>query len=169
MFEDLAGKVAVVTGGARGLGLSMGRALARHGVRVGLVDLLDDVHASAAALAEELGVESVGATADVTSADDVAAAFARVSETLGSPALLVNAAGITVWEDSLDVTRGVVAPRDRHQPHRHVPVLPSAWPRLPRRRPRWRDRERLVDVGPGRQRPAAPDLLQRLQGRRSTS
>ena len=104
MFEDLAGKVAVVTGGARGLGLSMGRALARQGVRVGLVDLLDDVHASAAALAEDLGVESVGATADVTSADDVAAAFAHVSETLGSPSLLVNAAGITVWEDSLDVT-----------------------------------------------------------------
>ena len=40
MFEDLAGRVAVVTGGARGLGLSMARALARHGVNVGLVDLL---------------------------------------------------------------------------------------------------------------------------------
>jgi sorbose reductase len=82
----------------------MGRALARHGVHVGLVDLLDDVHASAAALADDLGVESVGTAADVTSADDVAAAFAHVAETLGSPALLVNAAGITVWEDSLDVT-----------------------------------------------------------------
>ena len=104
MFEDLAGRVAVVTGGARGLGLSMARALARHGVGVGLVDLLDDVHASAKALADELGVESVGATADVTSADGVAAAFAHVADTLGSPALLVNAAGITVWEDSLDVT-----------------------------------------------------------------
>ena len=104
MFEDLAGRVAVVTGGARGLGLSMARALARHGVNVGLVDLLDDVHASAKALADELGVESVGTTADVTSADDVAAVFAHISETLGSPALLVNAAGITVWEDSLDVT-----------------------------------------------------------------
>src|SRR5512132_3019345 len=104
VFEDLAGRVAVVTGGARGLGLSMGRALARHGVRVGLVDLLDDVHASAEALADELGVDSVGTTADVTSADDVTAAFAHISETLGSPALLVNAAGITVWEDSLDVT-----------------------------------------------------------------
>ena len=104
MFEDLAGRVAVVTGGARGLGLSMGRALARHGVDVGLVDLLDDVEASAAALADDLGVESVGTTADVTSADEVAAAFAHVSATLGSPALLVNAAGITVWEDSLDVT-----------------------------------------------------------------
>jgi NAD(P)-dependent dehydrogenase (short-subunit alcohol dehydrogenase family) len=99
VFEDLEGKVAVVTGGARGLGLSMARALARHGVRIGLVDLLEEVEESAAALPD-----AVGATADVTSADDVAAAFARVSEQLGSPSLLVNAAGITVWEDSLDAT-----------------------------------------------------------------
>jgi NAD(P)-dependent dehydrogenase (short-subunit alcohol dehydrogenase family) len=99
VFEDLEGKVAVVTGGARGLGLSMARALARHGVRTGLVDLLEEVEESAAALPD-----AVGATADVTSADDVAAAFARVSEQLGSPSLLVNAAGITVWEDSLDAT-----------------------------------------------------------------
>jgi NAD(P)-dependent dehydrogenase (short-subunit alcohol dehydrogenase family) len=99
VFEDLEGKVAVVTGGARGLGLSMARALARHGVRIGLVDLLEEVEESAAALPD-----AVGTTADVTSADDVAAAFARVSEQLGNPSLLVNAAGITVWEDSLDAT-----------------------------------------------------------------
>jgi NAD(P)-dependent dehydrogenase (short-subunit alcohol dehydrogenase family) len=104
VFEDLEGQVAVITGGARGLGLSMGRALARHGVRIGLVDLLEDVHDSAAALSDELGVDSVGATADVTSAGDVAAAFARVGEALRSPSLLVNAAGITTWEDSLDAT-----------------------------------------------------------------
>jgi NAD(P)-dependent dehydrogenase (short-subunit alcohol dehydrogenase family) len=104
VFEDLEGQVAVITGGARGLGLSMGRALARHGVRLGLVDLLADVHDSAAALSEELGIETVGATADVTSAGDVAAAFARIAEALGSPSLLVNAAGITTWEDSLDAT-----------------------------------------------------------------
>jgi NAD(P)-dependent dehydrogenase (short-subunit alcohol dehydrogenase family) len=99
VFEDLEGKVAVVTGGARGLGLSMARALARHGVRIGLVDLLEEVEESAAALPD-----AVGTTADVTSADDVAAAFAHVSKQLGSPSLLVNAAGITVWEDSLDAT-----------------------------------------------------------------
>jgi NAD(P)-dependent dehydrogenase (short-subunit alcohol dehydrogenase family) len=104
VFDDLAGNAAVVTGGARGLGLSMARALARHGVRIGLVDLLDDVETSAAQLADELNVEAVGVQADVTSADDVAAAFARVSEALGSPSRLVNAAGITVWEDSLDVS-----------------------------------------------------------------
>src|SRR5215212_895520 len=77
----------------------MAGALARHGVRVGLVDRLDDVEASAATLPD-----AVGTTADVTSADDVAAAFAHVSGQLGSPSLLVNAAGITVWEDSLDAT-----------------------------------------------------------------
>jgi NAD(P)-dependent dehydrogenase (short-subunit alcohol dehydrogenase family) len=100
VFEDLAGKVAVVSGGARGLGLSMARALARHGVRVGLLDLLEEVEASAEALA----VDAVGVRADVTSAESVAAAFDRVAEVLGSPSLLVNAAGVTVWEDSLDVS-----------------------------------------------------------------
>jgi NAD(P)-dependent dehydrogenase (short-subunit alcohol dehydrogenase family) len=100
VFEDLAGKVAVVSGGARGLGLSMARALARHGVRVGLLDLLEEVEASA----EALGVDAVGVRADVTSAESVAAAFDRVAEVLGSPSLLVNAAGVTVWEDSLDVS-----------------------------------------------------------------
>jgi NAD(P)-dependent dehydrogenase (short-subunit alcohol dehydrogenase family) len=104
VFEDLAGRVAVVTGGARGLGHSMARALARQGVDVGLVDLLDQVHESARSVAADLGVRSVGATADVTSADEVAAAFARIGDELGSPSLLVNAAGITIWADSLDVT-----------------------------------------------------------------
>jgi NAD(P)-dependent dehydrogenase (short-subunit alcohol dehydrogenase family) len=104
VFEDLTGQVAVVTGGARGLGRSMASALARQGVHVGLLDQLDLVHESAAALAREHGVRSTGVTADVTSADEVAAAFAHVGAELGSPSLLINAAGITVWEDSLDVT-----------------------------------------------------------------
>jgi NAD(P)-dependent dehydrogenase (short-subunit alcohol dehydrogenase family) len=104
VFEDLTGQVAVVTGGARGLGRSMASALARQGVHVGLLDQLDLVHESAAGLAREHGVRSTGVTADVTSADEVAAAFAHVGAELGSPSLLINAAGITVWEDSLDVT-----------------------------------------------------------------
>jgi NAD(P)-dependent dehydrogenase (short-subunit alcohol dehydrogenase family) len=104
VFEDLAGQVAVVTGGARGLGLSMARALSRHGVRVALMDLLDDVQASARELATQTRADTMGVTADVTSADEVAQAFAGVAEALGSPSLLVNAAGVTVWEDSLDVS-----------------------------------------------------------------
>ena len=105
VFEDLDGRVAVVTGGARGLGLAMARALARQGVRPALLDLLPEVAESATTLQGETGVSSVGITVDVTDEQSVAAAFAEVERTLGSPSILVNAAGITVWEDSIDAPR----------------------------------------------------------------
>jgi len=105
VFADLAGRVAVVTGGARGLGLQMARALAEHGVLVGLLDLLPEVERSASVLAQERGVRSVGVVADVTDETRVAAAFAAVGQELGTPTLLVNAAGITIWGDSVDVDR----------------------------------------------------------------
>lgn len=105
MFEDLAGKVAVVTGGARGLGLQMARALAGAGVHVAVLDLLPDVSDSAAAITADHGVRSIGVQADVTDGASIAAAFDRVAAELGSPTLLVNAAGITVWEESVDASR----------------------------------------------------------------
>jgi NAD(P)-dependent dehydrogenase (short-subunit alcohol dehydrogenase family) len=102
VFEDLDGRVAVVTGGARGLGLTMARALARWGVRPALLDVLPEVADSAATLQAETGIASIGLTTDVTDEQSVAAAFAEVERALGSPSILVNAAGITVWEDSID-------------------------------------------------------------------
>jgi NAD(P)-dependent dehydrogenase (short-subunit alcohol dehydrogenase family) len=104
MLEDLNGQVAVVTGGARGIGFALAGALARLGVRVALVDLLDEVADSAAALAAA-GVQTLGLRVDVTSEDALAAAFAEVGGVLGSPTILVNAAGITTWEDSLEGTK----------------------------------------------------------------
>ncbi len=105
MYEDIAGRVAVVTGGARGLGLSMARALAEQGAAIALLDLLEDqVTASAAALAEDFGVASLGRAVDVTDAEAVGAAFQAVEAELGSPQILINAAGITVWGDSVEVT-----------------------------------------------------------------
>ena len=76
VFDDLAGKVVV---SARGLGFSMARALARQGVALSTCSTRS--RPSAARVAEESGVETVGVTADVTSHDDVAAALL-----LGSPA-----------------------------------------------------------------------------------
>ena len=104
MLEDLNGQVAVVTGGARGLGLSMAGALARLGVHVALLDMLADVTDSAKTLAAA-GVKTLGLRVDVTGEDALAAAFAEVSRELGSPTVLVNAAGITTWEDSLEGTK----------------------------------------------------------------
>ena len=104
MYEDLKGKIAVVTGGARGLGYQMAGALASHGVEIALLDLLPDVTDSAARLANTRLVRTVGIVADVTEADSVGGAVTAVSSSLGVPSILVNAAGITAWRDSLDVT-----------------------------------------------------------------
>jgi NAD(P)-dependent dehydrogenase (short-subunit alcohol dehydrogenase family) len=101
--SDLIGRVAVVTGGARGLGLSMATALARVGARIALMDLLDEVESSAARLAADYGVDTVGLRADVTSAESVAKAFEEAADKLGTPSILINAAGITIWGDSADL------------------------------------------------------------------
>jgi NAD(P)-dependent dehydrogenase (short-subunit alcohol dehydrogenase family) len=105
VFDDLEGQVAVITGGARGLGLSMAQALAKWGVKIGLLDVLPEVKNTAETVQRELGVESVGVVADVTDDGSVGAAFDDVNRTLGSPSILINAAGITVWEDSIDVSK----------------------------------------------------------------
>jgi NAD(P)-dependent dehydrogenase (short-subunit alcohol dehydrogenase family) len=103
MFSDLNGRTAVITGGARGLGFSIATALAAQGVHVALLDLLPAVRASAEQLAAEHGVRSVGITVDVTDAEAVEAAFSAAETELGAPSLLVTAAGITIWGDSVDV------------------------------------------------------------------
>lgn len=103
MYEDLKGKIAVVTGGARGLGYQMASALAAHGAEIALIDLLPEVTDSAVTLASTRAVRTVGIAADVTSADSINGAIAAVAGSLGTPSILVNAAGITAWGDSVDV------------------------------------------------------------------
>ncbi|WP_426738702.1 SDR family oxidoreductase [Plantibacter sp. 2H11-2] len=103
MFSDLHGRTAVITGGARGLGYSIASALAAQGVQVALLDLLPTVHESAERLASEYGVRTSAHTVDVTDATAVEAAFAAAEAELGAPSLLVTAAGITIWGDSVDV------------------------------------------------------------------
>lgn len=105
VFEDLEGQVAVITGGARGLGLSMAQALAKWRAKIALLDVLAEVKNSAETVQRDLDVESLGVVSDVTDDRSVATAFAEVGSTLGSPSILINAAGITVWEDSIDVSK----------------------------------------------------------------
>jgi NAD(P)-dependent dehydrogenase (short-subunit alcohol dehydrogenase family) len=105
VFEDLAGQVAVITGGARGLGLSMAQALGKWRVKIALLDILAEVKDSAETVQRDLEVESLGVVADVTDDRSVAAAFAEVGRRLGSPSILINAAGITLWEDSIETAK----------------------------------------------------------------
>jgi sorbose reductase len=92
---SLQGKVAVVTGGARGLGLEMMDAVAQAGADVVAVDLLgDQARTSAEQVGKERGVRSAGYGLDVTDPQAVDATFHEIEQRFGGIDVLVGAAGI---------------------------------------------------------------------------
>lgn len=80
--------VAVITGGASGLGAATARKLAAKGVKVALFDMNAE---KGEALASELG--GIFCKVDVTSEEQVDAAFAKSREALGQERILINCAG----------------------------------------------------------------------------
>ncbi len=91
----LAGRHAVVTGGAAGIGLATARSLARAGAAVSLLDLrAADARDAARALATETGAPVRGFGCDVAREPAVRQAFARAAGALGPVTVLVNNAGI---------------------------------------------------------------------------
>jgi NAD(P)-dependent dehydrogenase (short-subunit alcohol dehydrogenase family) len=89
--RSLHGKVAVVTGGGRGIGKALALALASEGCRVAIGDV--DA-ASAEAAATELGGDTVGLPLDVTDRPGFTAFLDEVERRLGPIDVLVNNAGI---------------------------------------------------------------------------
>jgi len=85
------GKVASVTGGARGQGEQIVRTLAREGCSVVIGDVLDE---PGKAVADDLGKSVVYTRLDVTDQSDWAAAVASATSTFGGLDILVNNAGI---------------------------------------------------------------------------
>jgi NAD(P)-dependent dehydrogenase (short-subunit alcohol dehydrogenase family) len=88
---DIKSAKAIVTGGASGLGRATAARLVAAGGRVAL---LDRPASAGADVAREMGARAVFTPADVTSADDVAAALAAACAHLGGVNILVNCAGI---------------------------------------------------------------------------
>jgi NAD(P)-dependent dehydrogenase (short-subunit alcohol dehydrogenase family) len=101
----LAGKVALVTGAAQGVGLGIALALASEGASIAVVDRNGSGAADAAAACRERGVQAEGFTADVADRDDAARAVDAVVDTFGGLQILVNNAhAFTLGIPLLDTT-----------------------------------------------------------------
>ena len=107
---DLTGKTAIVTGGSRGLGYGMARALAQAGSNVVVVSRKEAEAAAAAPEIEKAAREAgstaraVGFATDVTSIPGIDYMVARAVEEFGRLDILVNNAGVALTSKALDVT-----------------------------------------------------------------
>lgn len=106
------GRVAVITGGARGFGLAFGRALIESGAHVVLLDI-DAAEGEAAVEAlRSAGDEITFATCDVADEMQVEAVFAEIADRLGGIDILINNAGLHSLEYGMQWARlGVPALR----------------------------------------------------------
>ncbi len=100
----LAGKIAIVTGGASGIGLAISQRFAREGAAVAVWDINE---AGAQRAADELvavGGKAIGCAVDVSNRAQIEAATNRVRAEFGPISILVNNAGISNYISFLDMT-----------------------------------------------------------------
>jgi 3-oxoacyl-[acyl-carrier protein] reductase len=88
-------RVAIVTGAARGIGAATALRLAADGLAVAVVDLEETAAKATVDAIEAAGGRGLAVGADVSDAEQVEAAVARVAAELGAPTVLVNNAGVT--------------------------------------------------------------------------
>ncbi len=100
----LDGKVALVTGGSRGIGAALAVAVAEAGADVAITAREPDLAERALVRLRSLGVRAVATDTDVTDPQQAAAMVASVTDELGPIDVLVNNAGISLGSPALDVT-----------------------------------------------------------------
>ena len=93
--------IALVTGGAQGIGYACGEAIAEAGARVVLADINE---AGAKAAAERLGGGALGLACDMGDPAQIAALFDRIEAELGTVSILVNNAGVAAPGDFLETS-----------------------------------------------------------------
>ena len=100
----LDGKVALISGGARGQGASEARLFAQEGAKVVFGDLLDDEGKKVEAEIRELGGDAIYVHLDVTLEADWASAAETAVNRYGKLDVLVNNAGVVSWGTVEDTT-----------------------------------------------------------------
>ena len=114
-MADFAGRVAVITGGASGIGRAIGARFARAGATIVLLDVEQRALAGAVAELRAQGAKASGVICDVAKFESVQAAAREVVSTYGKVHLLFNNAGVgahedvPIWELPLNDWRWVMA------------------------------------------------------------
>ncbi|MGE0057429.1 MAG: SDR family NAD(P)-dependent oxidoreductase [Dehalococcoidia bacterium] len=103
MADELAGKVALVTGGGRGIGRAIALRFAEAGAAVGITSRTPEQVDETAALLREMGAKYVAVVGDVAKPEDVQRVVEATERELGPVDIMVNNAGITgpygpIWE-----------------------------------------------------------------------
>jgi NAD(P)-dependent dehydrogenase (short-subunit alcohol dehydrogenase family) len=101
IVSDLAGKSALITGGATGIGRAIATALTAHGMRIAIADINLDAARTAA---EQISSQAVAIQMDVTNRESVAAGFAQAVAALGQIDRVVANAGVSNMKAALDLT-----------------------------------------------------------------
>lgn len=107
-MKDFKGKVAVITGGASGVGKAIGERLGREGVKLVIADIEQKALDAAVASFKEQGVEAIGHLTDVTKLESVEALAEKSFSHYGAVHLLFNNAGVgpreaqNVWDSGLN-------------------------------------------------------------------
>lgn len=104
MKGDQLSRVAVVTGGASGIGLAISRRLARNGASVAVLDLDAGAAEQAAAELRAEGARAIGVGVDVSDRAAVEKALDAVRDEAGPITIMVTSAGISLAAPFLDIT-----------------------------------------------------------------
>ena len=103
----LKGKVALITGGARGQGAAEAKLFAKEGAKVVITDILDDEGKKTEAEITELGGECIYMHQDVTNSEDWKIVVSKTVEHFGKIDILLNNAGIAVWGTNDDTSEEI--------------------------------------------------------------
>lgn len=97
------GKVAIVTGGASGIGLATAQRLARDGARVAIWDLNETAAQAAADQINQSGQQAIASKVDISKRDQVDAAVKEIHAKFGPISILVNNAGMTLFRSFMEM------------------------------------------------------------------